>query len=231
MTTSIISSDQINTFWDKVPAHITFVEECVKLGHVTEFQSRYALINSDAQAMAPELRVEFNIDMHEAKVSALIITTKSEGKSNTRILAKQIVDACPTEFKDISTYYKLPALDWSNEVTEDWILGFCEQYKMRSIAPEMASAITSAEFRIKQNLITNKVLVQVGMKNAREIKAVGRDTILLLMELLLGEQILCEGIELVSIKTKRKLNGDPKQWLTTGALKMRDAILTAIYKD
>lgn len=221
--TKQITTQALNDFWGRFQGHIAFLEESVRLGHNEEFKSRYDSVNRSAQEFHPALQVEFSLDMMDAKVNAIIVTSKEKGDG--RKVALQVAAACPDEYKEMVTPYRLPVLPWESQVTKQWMRDMCSQYGMSSIATEVGDCLSDVTFAIKTNPHNGKVLIQVGFKNKREMKAVGDELVLVMLELLLGEEIIAEAVDLLSIKTARELSGAKAGYEHVSGLNARDAIL------
>lgn len=221
--TNKIETQAVENFWRRFPGHINFLEESVKLGHNEEFQIRYEAVNKSAQEFHPALRVEFALDMMEAKINAIVITSKERGEG--RKVAMKLAKACPDEYRELVTPYRLPALPWESKVTQNWMIDMAGQYGMRSIANEVGAVLSDVTVAVKTNPQNGKVLIQVGFKNKREQKAVGEEIVLVMLELLLGEEIIAEAVDLLSIKTAKELSSGKMGWEHTSGLNARDVIL------
>ncbi|WP_024605529.1 MULTISPECIES: hypothetical protein [unclassified Pseudoalteromonas] len=216
----------INEFWAKFPSHIGYLEQCVKLGHNEEFKLRYNVINEEVKKLHPALQVEFNIEMLEAKVDAIIVTSKEKGEG--RKAAIKIAENCPANLKSMVTPYRLPALGWELEVTDNWMLDLCRQYGMPSIAGETSDCLVNAKCAIKKNPSNEKLLIQFSFKNKRELKAIDEELVFLMFDLLLGEQIIAEAIDSLSINTQKDMMARKGDWVITDGLGFRDEILKAL---
>lgn len=216
----------IDSFWTKFPSHIGFLEQSVKLGHNEEFKGRYDSINESIKEIHPALQVEFGVDMMEAKVNAIIVTAKQKG--DARILSQTIAAGCPENLKELVTPYRLPALPWESEVTKSWVYDMCRQYGMQSIATQVGDCLADATCAVKLNDSNGKVLIQFAFKNKRELKAVDAELVMLMFDLLLGEQIIAEAVDILKIKTQKELHGKKGDWVLTNGLGVRDAVLHAL---
>ena len=209
-------------FWARFKGHINFLEQSVRLGHNEEFKGRYDSVNDSIQCIHPNLQVEFGMDMMEGKVTSIVVTSREKGEG--RKLAHQIVAACPEEMKELATEYRLPVYPWEAEVTQNWLTDMCAQFGLKSIAHDVAACLADSVIAVKTNPNNGKILIQVGFKNKREIKAVGEELVILMFDLLLGEQIISEAVELLSIKVVRDLSKN-SGWEQTNGLMARDLIL------
>ncbi|MDW2320220.1 hypothetical protein R7127_07995 [Vibrio sp. 1159] len=221
--TNKIDTQAVESFWSRFPGHINFLEESVKLGHNEEFQIRYDAVNKSAQEFHPSMRVEFSLDMMEAKVNAIVITSKERGDG--RKIAMKVAKACPEKYRELVTPYRLPALPWETKVTKNWMIDMAAQFGMQSIANEVGTVLADVTVAVKTNPQNGKVLIQVGFKNKRELKAVGEEIVLVMLELLLGEEIIAEAVDLLSIKTAKELSPAKMGWEHTSGLNARDVVL------
>ncbi|HFI9381026.1 TPA: hypothetical protein ACGSTL_001180 [Vibrio parahaemolyticus] len=216
----------IADFWTKFPSHISFLEQSVKLGHNEEFKGRYESINDTIKEIHPALQVEFGVDMMEAKVNAIVVTAKAKGEA--RRLSHAIAAGCPDSLKELVTPYRLPALPWETEVSKSWVYDMCRQFGMQSVATQVGDCLADATCAVKLNDQNGKVLIQFALKNKRELKAVDTELVLLMFDLLLGEQIIAEAIDILKIKTLKELHGKKGDWVITNGLGVRDAVLHAL---
>lgn len=218
--------NEISVFWSKFPSHINFLEQSVKLGHNEEFKNRYDKINEEAKNIHPALQVEFTVDMMESKVDGIIITSKEKGEG--RAISITIAKMCPESLKPIVTPYRLPVLPWDKDVSKSWLYDLCRQYGMPSVATEVGDCLANAKCAVKFNEGNGKLLIQFSFKNKKEHKAVGDELVLLMFDMLLGEQIIAEAIELLSINTLKELKERKGNWLIKDGLQMRDLVLSAL---
>ncbi|MDF4421739.1 hypothetical protein [Vibrio parahaemolyticus] len=216
----------IADFWAKFPGHISFLEQCVKLGHNEEFKGRYDSINEIVKNIHSALQVEFGVDMMEGKVNAIVVTAKEKGEA--RRLSHAIAGVCPDSLKELVTPYRLPALPWETEVSKSWLYDMCRQYGMQSIATQVGDCLADATCAVKLNDSNGKVLIQFALKNKRELKAVDEELVLLMFDLLLGEHIIAEAVDMLKIKTQKELHGKKGDWAITNGLGVRDAVLHAL---
>lgn len=221
-----IDESQIKAFWAKFPGHISFLEESIRLGHNEEFKIRYDAINISARNLHPDLMVEFHFDMMDAKLQAVIVTTKNK---DTRTKALLVAKLCPEELKPFVSGYRLPALDWGAEVTTSWMKDLARQFGMKSLADEIGSCLADLTFALNMNHLNNRVLLQVGFKNNREKKAIGTELVQIMLEMLLGEQVVLEAIDSLSFKLAKELGSASKGWLHVSGLKVRDSVLQALF--
>ena len=222
---TMMNQKDMEHFWSKCKGHIGFLEQCVRLGHVEEFKARYNAVNDDIRQYHQDLRVEFGVDMIEGKITSIVVTSKTKGK--TRQLAHSIVNACPSCLQNLVSAYRLPAIPWETEVTKEWLVDLTAQFGLQSISQEIGTCLANAEFSIKVNPHNGKVLIHVGFASKKELKAMDRSLVLLMLDLLLGEQILNEAIEQVTLKLSRELCKSDG-WLQTNGLNVRDNILALL---
>ncbi len=217
-----LTTENLTEFWSKFPGYISFLEDSVRLGHNEEFKVKYQKINKVAQKFHPALRVEFGLDMMEAKVTSIVVTSAEKGEG--RKIANTVAEARPDSLGDLVTPYRLPVLMWDTTVTTNWLSDLCAQYGYQSVSAEMGLCLANMKVGVKVNPNSGKVIMQFGFKNKHEKKAIDTEIIELMLEMLLGEQIAIEAIESKVYKVARDLN-DGNGWHIVNGIQCRDTIL------
>lgn len=221
-STKTINTTHLIPFWVALEKSNTLLEKLMREGDAEGFKKHYDMINALAQKMHPTLQVEFGADMMAASIQYIVITLNEESLDRTPV--NEVMTACPPHLKELVTSYKLPAVPWEAEITEDWYVSACQQFGFKDIAPEVGRCLSDLSYAIKQDPKDGLIFMQVGFKNPKEKKAVGQELIKLMLELQLGEQIVSEVISNVLFTLKKNMTKE-KDWVQVNGLKIRDAIL------
>lgn len=217
-----LTTENLTEFWGKFGGYISFLEDSVRLGHNEEFKVKYQNVNKVAQKFHPDLRVEFGLDMMEAQVTSIVVTSAEKGEG--RKIANTVAAARPDSLGELVTPYRLPVLMWDTTVTTNWLSDLCAQYGYQSVSTEMGHCLANMKVGVKVNPNSGKVIMQFGFKNKHEKKAIDKEIVELMLEMLLGEQIAIEAIESKVYKVARDVN-DGNGWHIVNGIQCRDTIL------